>query len=89
MKNLCVLCLLLILSYSCTKKTEFGRCVGVSKDGADSSLNYEANTKNLVLGVLFSETIVVPILVLTDYFYCPISEKDEPEIVYWYNKDEK
>lgn len=71
MKKVVALALLLIFS-SCTKSTKYGNCVGLYE--TDPRLVYEINTKNLILGIVFIETIIVPVYVATEYFYCPIGK---------------
>lgn len=71
-----LICLLLVFTVSCAKKTPYGDCVGIDKNNSNPSLNYEINTRNLLLGIIFLETIIVPFYVATDYIYCPVSKKD-------------
>lgn len=57
----------------CESRTDFGPCVGVG-DNHDSHLVYKVSTTNLVVGVIFFETIIVPIVIANDEFYCPVSK---------------
>lgn len=69
MKYLSLL-LVLLLTVGCTSSTEFGKCVGVN-DRKDSTLEYKYNTKNIILSLLFLETLVVPLVVVFDEIQCP------------------
>ena len=64
----------LILLASCTQTTKFGECVGIN-DTRQDNLVYKANSTNIVVGVIFSETVVVPLVVIFSDLYCPISTK--------------
>lgn len=63
-----------LLAAGCTSKTDFGPCVGVTDD-RDPSLTYKVNTLNVVIGVIFVETIIVPVVVLFDELTCPVDRK--------------
>ena len=58
----------------CTSKTEYGDCVGVLKD-KKPNLEYELSVWNTVLAVFFSETIIVPIVVIANEHSCPVGVK--------------
>ena len=58
----------------CTAKTEYGECIGI-QDDEKPELKYKVNTGNVILGVVFVETAIVPIVVLLDQFKCPIAKK--------------
>ncbi len=78
MKALAVAYLAALLAASgCVSETKYGACVGVSDD-RDPSLTYKASTRNIVVGVIFVETIFVPLIVLLDEFACPIGRKAVP-----------
>lgn len=62
----------------CTSSTEYGRCVGLG-DKQSSKLEYEVSTRNVVLAVIFSETIFTPVIVLVKETYCPIGPKSLEE----------
>lgn len=59
----------------CTGKTEFGECVGISDADKDPKLMYKPHTMNIILGIIFVETIIVPVWVTLDRLYCPVEVK--------------
>lgn len=59
----------------CRDETQYGRCVGID-DAKNPNLVYDVSTRNVVLAVIFSETLVVPIVVVFDKLYCPVSPAD-------------
>lgn len=61
----------------CTTRTEYGPCIGVLETG-DPSLRYNLSAWNLVLAFIFSETIVVPVVVLIESTRCPVGQKVSP-----------
>ena len=58
----------------CTTQTEYGPCVGIS-DEKNPNLVYKIDVTNAVLGIVFIETIIVPIVILADETFCPIAYK--------------
>jgi hypothetical protein len=58
----------------CTTSTQFGQCVGIA-DEKTPELVYKLDVWNAVLGILFVETIVVPIVVLANDTYCPVAKR--------------
>ena len=42
----------------------------------NDSINYELCTGNVVLSILFAETIIVPVYLVLDYLYVPVSKKN-------------
>ena len=69
MKMLIMLVAALILS-GCTSETTFGRCIGAF-DEKDPALRYELSVKNVAIGVIFIETIFVPVIVVANQTLCP------------------
>ena len=68
--------LLAALSFvGCTSSTEFGSCVGMFED-KQPGLQYKYSTKNVVLGIVFFQTVFVPALVILNETYCPIGNKE-------------
>ena len=65
---------LLLLTSSCSSRTEFGKCVGLNQE-KDQTLIYDLSTKNLVISVLFIETLFVPIVYALKQVYCPVGRK--------------
>jgi hypothetical protein len=73
--NKIILCALVaILAAGCTTHTEYGECIGVLQD-KKPDLEYKLSGWNTFLAVIFSETIVVPIVVVADDFQCPVGKK--------------
>lgn len=71
--------LLALLAFSaCTSKTEYGPCVGVL-DEPDPALTYKADAGNIVLAIIFSETIIVPAIVIASELKCPVGQKATPK----------
>ena len=71
---LCVL--MLILLVGCSERTPYGECIGIA-DEKDPNLVYRVSTNNVVVGVIFIETLFVPAIVVLDQLYCPISRKEK------------
>ena len=77
-KLLClVICITLLFCVSCTSQTEYGSCIGIADD-RKPNLEYKLSIKNAVLGIVFLETIIVPVWVLADETYCPVGVKEQP-----------
>lgn len=62
---------MLLAFSSCTSQTEFGKCVGYD-DKKDSNLVYKVSGWNLIVGLIFSEMVIPPILVFVNELECPI-----------------
>lgn len=75
MKKLLIMLAIASILPSCTSKTEFGNCIGVSRKKEDPSLEYELSIKNAVIGIVFFQIIAPPLYVLRDETYCPIGKK--------------
>jgi len=73
MKKLLVILALALLA-GCTSRTEFGQCVGIAED-KDPSLIYKLSIWNMVLGLVFAELIVPPVIVVAEKLYCPTGKK--------------
>lgn len=84
MKKILSVMLMAVLLAGCTKRTEFGRCIGIGGD-EKPHLEYEVSYWNIFMGFVFSETIVVPIVVAADQLYCPVAKKDPREIEQYEN----
>ena len=79
MKLLSVLMLLVLLT-SCGSPLQVDgktyECLGVHERSEKlSNLEYEIVTGNIVLDIVFSETIVVPAILLLTEFECPVKVK--------------
>ena len=53
-------------------------CVGLSEDARDPRFNYSVKGWNVAMGIIFFETILAPVFLLTDYLYCPTSLRQLP-----------
>ena len=70
-----ILASILALSLTaCTTRTSYGECVGLISD-KKPNLEYKLSIWNTVLAIIFSETIVVPVVVLADNIQCPVGTK--------------
>lgn len=74
MKKLIAVLSLALLA-GCTTRTEYGDCVGIGDD-KNPKLTYKISVWNAVLGVIFFELIVPPVMVVADSLYCPVGTKD-------------
>jgi hypothetical protein len=63
-----------LISTACTERTPYGPCIGAFDD-KDAKVIYKPSVKNIVIGIIFSETIVVPAVVLLSETVCPIGNK--------------
>ncbi len=63
--------LLVTLLLACESSTSFGPCIGISEP-EDFNLLYRTSTRNVVL---FFETVVVPVVVLSSQTKCPVGKK--------------
>ena len=61
----------------CVSKTDFGPCIGVGDD-ENQELKYHVSTRNIIVGIIFVETIVVPVVVAVDEYKCPVAKKGKP-----------
>jgi hypothetical protein len=70
-KSIAVLILIALLA-GCENSTKYGDCIGIT-DTEQSNLNYKVSGLNVAIGVIFSETIVVPAVVVFSDLKCPTS----------------
>lgn len=54
----------------CRSRTEYGECIGIQED-ENTNLHYRVSTRNVILGVVFFETIFAPAVWLLADFKCP------------------
>jgi len=73
MKKLLIV-LLVLLATGCTTRTQFGQCVGVLDD-KDPTLLYDLDIGNVFIGFIFSETLIVPAVVVLKQLECPVAKK--------------
>jgi hypothetical protein len=60
----------LALLGGCTRNTNYGKCIGVQTEEV-KTLNYDFSVKNIVIGLIFSETLIIPAIVILDDVKCP------------------
>ncbi len=69
-----LICLALV---GCTSSTQYGQCIGAFDD-AKPDLSYRVSAWNVVLAIVFSETIIVPAYVVLEEARCPTGTVDAP-----------
>lgn len=67
--NALLLALALAVS-GCTTHTSGGECVGLLDDKVPG-VKYELSVWNVVMAVVFSETVIVPVVVVASDLQCP------------------
>lgn len=78
MKELGTIALALALLAGCDLQTKHGKCVGWDRDDKkDPALVYEVSTWNVVMGVIFVETVFAPLIVAMAAYECPQGKKPE------------
>lgn len=75
MKKVLIVLMMAMLLASCTRHTRYGECIGLSDD-KKPELVYELSYWNTFLAIFFSETIVVPIVVITSDLKCPVGTQE-------------
>jgi hypothetical protein len=73
MKSYLLLLAMLLVS-GCTSSTPHGKCIGLNGD-KDPSKIYEYSARNIIVGLVFIETIFVPVIVTLNELQCPIDNK--------------
>jgi ABC-type sulfate transport system permease component len=66
----------LCLLSACESQRPGGRCVGINEDRAPG-VKYETSVRNIVVAVIFVETIFVPVIVALKELSCPV-EQSQP-----------
>lgn len=74
MNKLYLILFLGLILTGCADKTEYGKCIGVTED-KKPDLIYKPSVQNIVVGIILSETIIVPVVVVLDQFQCPVGRK--------------
>ena len=70
-----IIALCLILS-ACDTSNHYGKCIGpFNKEDKNPKLDYEVDGWNVVLSIIFVETIIVPVVVLGYDLECPYAYK--------------
>lgn len=63
---------MLVMS-GCTYSTPYGECYGLgSLEKRRETFVYEYDTGNLVLAFIFSETLIIPGIIVLDALKCPV-----------------
>lgn len=75
MKKLLTIFLAALLLSGCAASTEFGPCVGISNAEQNPNFVYDISVRNVIVGVIFSETVIVPVIVILKEFQCPVGKK--------------
>jgi hypothetical protein len=67
---------LTLSSTACRSSNELGECQGLfSEDQKNPKVVYRASTRNIVLGIIFFETVFAPILAFGYDLDCPVRTK--------------
>lgn len=62
----------------CRTRTDYGQCKGlVTQSEKDPKLKYEVSTRNVVLSVIFSATLLWPIVTASFWIWCPVERAQE------------
>lgn len=68
--------LLLALSLTaCTGGNQYGECVGLDEADQQPNLEYKISVRNAIWSFIAIETIVAPVLWVTDFAKCPTGFK--------------
>lgn len=78
MKKLFAIVLAVVFLSGCTSETQFGHCIGAFDD-KEPDLKYRVEPINLMMGIVFVETIFVPAIVVLSETHCPIGKKNESQ----------
>lgn len=70
MKRLILALMLVTALTGCTGSTQYGPCIGAF-DVEDPALRYQVSLGNVVLACVFSETLIVPAVVVLTRTKCP------------------
>lgn len=65
---------LALMLTGCTSSTPLGPCIGIN-DQENEKLQYSYSAWNVAMGAVFSETIVVPLVVVFAELKCPVSTR--------------
>ena len=74
MKRLLLIALAALFLVGCTTRTQYGECIGLGDD-RNPELHYKVSVWNAFLGIVFVETVIVPVIVLVDETFCPVGKK--------------
>ncbi len=79
MKKLIIAALLALTltGSACESRTSYGECRGLfDSEEKSPNLVYQTSTLNVVLGVVFFETIFAPLIAFGWDLYCPVDKKN-------------
>ena len=74
MKHILFALVLTLTAQACKTESATGPCVGLA-DEKDDGIKYELSYRNLWLALIFSETLIVPFVVITKQLECPVEVK--------------
>jgi hypothetical protein len=74
-KNILLVAAFALALTSCTTQTPYGKCIGIDDD-QEPTLRYKVSPWNAVVGVVFSETVIVPVYTVLKDIQCPVGKKD-------------
>lgn len=63
--------IVLMLVTGCTYDNTSGACIGLLDKG-EPGIRYELSIWNVAMGIIFSETIIVPVVVIAKATQCPV-----------------
>jgi len=69
-KSLTVLAAIALLT-ACESQRPNGRCVGLNGD-PEPGVKYEYSVRNVILGLVFVEMVVPPVIVVLKELKCPV-----------------
>jgi hypothetical protein len=78
MKKILLAATMIAMLSGCTSSTQYGSCIGIADD-KNPNLEYKLSAWNTFLAIVFSETIVVPIVVLANETSCPVGVKAQAQ----------
>ena len=80
MKRTVAAALMALTLAGCAQHTEYGDCIGAFDDKRPE-LVYKLSVRNLVMGVLFFQLVVPPVVVLASETLCPVGTKEDTNVL--------
>lgn len=74
MKKTIALLLLSLGLAGCQSETDFGDCIGAFDD-PNPDLIYRVSTRNVIVEIVFAQTVIVPAVVVLDQARCPVGRR--------------
>jgi hypothetical protein len=71
------ICAALLFATACESQRGGKNCIGIGED-KEPGVKYEYSTQNIVVGIIFVETIFVPAIVLLKDIRCPVEAPPTP-----------